>query len=98
MFGNGQLTHCQQRKAALLQHRAVHRRVLLTEAQNLRPAAGWVDLGIDIARKARTGWNVLAPLFSLWQSQKQEPSGFVHKLAEAISLARSLTAVWKKWY
>ena len=97
MFGNGRLTHCQQRKAALLQQSANHRRTLMTETQNLRPVAGWVDLGVNVARKARTGWSVMAPLLSPWQTRKQEPSGFVHKLAEAISLARSIAALWKNW-
>lgn len=97
MFGNGQLTRCQQRKATLLQQSAPHRRALMTEAQNLRPVAGWVDLGINVARKARTGWSVLAPLHSLRQTREQEPSGVVHKLAEAISLARSIAALWKNW-
>lgn len=97
MFENGQLTHCQQRKAILLQQSAVHRRELATDAQTLRAASAWVDLGIDVARKSRTGWSVLAPLFSMWQTRGQGAPGFVHKLAGAISLARSLTAVWRKW-
>ena len=96
MFGHGQLTHFQRRKSVLLQQSAAHRRALMTEAENLRPVAGWVDLGLAAARKARTGWSVLAPLLSLWQTRKQEPSGVVHKLAEAISLARSLTTLWKR--
>ena len=96
MFRYGQLTHSQQRKSALLQQSTAHRRALITEADNLRPVAGWVDLGIDVARKARTAWSVLAPLLSVWQARRQESSGFVHKLAEALSLARSLTELWKR--
>ncbi len=96
MFGYGQLTLLQQRKSALLQQCAAHRRALITEAENLRPVAGWMDLGIDVVRKARTGWSVLGPLLSVWQTRKQESSGFVHKLADAFSIARSLTALWKR--
>ena len=97
MFGNGQLTRCQQRKGALLQRSATHRRLLATDAQALRAVAAWMDLGIDVARKGRTGWSVLAPLFSLWQRRKQEPSGFAQKFSGAIALARSLAALWKNW-
>ena len=95
MFGIGQLTHCQQRKAALLQRSATHRLALMTDAQNLRPVAEWVDVGISVASKVRMGWSVLAPLLSLWRARKQEPSGFVHKLAEALSLARAVTTLWR---
>jgi hypothetical protein len=95
MFANGPLNRCQQRKAALLQRSAAHRRALMTEAQTLRPAAGWVDMGIEVAGKARKGLNVLAPLLSLWRARKQEPSGVVHKLAEALSLARAVVGLWR---
>jgi hypothetical protein len=95
VFAHGQLTRCLERKAALLQRSASHRSVLVKEAQNLRPVAGWLDLGIAVARKARAGWTALAPVLSLWRTRKQESSGFVHKLAEAISLARTFSAMWK---
>jgi hypothetical protein len=97
MFGNGQLTCCQQHKAALLQQSVTHRSVIAQEAQNLRPVAEWVDLGIAVARKARAGWTALAPLLSLWQTRKQATSGVASKLAGAIAIARSLRAVWKRW-
>jgi hypothetical protein len=97
MFGNGQLTRRQQHKAALLQQSATHRSVLAQEAHKLRPVAEWADLGIAVARKARTGWTALAPLLSLWQARKQGSFGFAWKLAGAIAIARSLTAVWKRW-
>ncbi len=97
MFASGQLTRCQRRKAALLQQSTALRHTLTTEAQRLRPVMGWVELGMDLTRKARTGWATLAPLLSLWRTQKQESSGLVHKLAGAISLARSLAALWKGW-
>jgi hypothetical protein len=96
MFGNEPLTRCQERKAALLQRSAAHRRALMTEAQTLRPAVGWVDMGIEVAGKARKGLSVLAPLLSLWRERKQEPAGVVHKLAEALSLARAVTGLWKR--
>ena len=98
MFENGQIARCQQRKSALLQQSATHRRALMTEAQNFRPAAAWVDLGIGVGRKARTGWTALAPLLSCWQTRKKSPPGFVQKLAGAVSLAGSLTALWKSWH
>ena len=98
MFGNEPLARCQERKAALLQQSASHRRTLILEAQNIRPVASWVDLGIDLARKTRTGWTALAPLFFVWQSRKQSQPGFVQKLTGAVSLARALTALWKGWH
>ncbi len=97
MFESRRLIHCQQREASLIQQSTLRRRALRTEAQNLHPVAGWVDLGIDIARKARTAWSFLAPLFSLRQTRQQESSGFVHKLADAVSIARSVLALWRSW-
>ena len=81
----------------MLRRSAANRSVLAQEVRNLRPVAAWVDLGIGVARKVRMGWSVLAPLLSQWQTRKQEPSGVVHKLAEAISIARSIAALWKNW-
>ena len=97
MFGNGQVTRCQQHKAALLKQSTTHRSVLAQEAQNLRPVAEWANLSIGVTRKARAGWAALAPLLSLWQTRKQGSSGVARKFAGAIAIARSLTAIWKKW-
>ncbi len=97
MFGDGEIDACAQRKAVLLRQSAVHRQALVQEAQNLQPVVAWVDLGIDIARKARTALSALAPLFSLWQMRKQESSGFLAKLTDAIAIGRSLTELWKNW-
>lgn len=98
MFGEGQLARCAERKTVLLQQSARHRDALIAEAQQLRPVAAWMDLGLNLARKARTGWTALAPLLSLWQTRKQEKSGFMHKLIGGISLARSLMALWKGFH
>jgi hypothetical protein len=84
-----------RRKASLLLQSAVHRQTLMKEAENVRPVAGWVDLGIEAARKVQTGWSVLAPLLPLWKTPEHQPSGFIHKVTAAISFARSLTAMWK---
>lgn len=97
MFKHEQLIHCQQHKAALLQQSAAHRLALTREAANLRPVASWVDLGFDLARKARSGWATVAPFLSLWATRKQESTGFIHKLAQAVSLARSVMTIWKNW-
>lgn len=96
MFENEPLTQCRQRKAALLLQSATHRLALLAEARNLRPVAGWVDVGLDAARKARTGWNALAPLLACWRMRKQESPDLIHKLTNALSVARSLAAVWNE--
>ncbi len=97
MLGDGQIDACAQRKAVLLRQSAAHRQILVEEAENLRPVAAWVDVGISFAQKARTILGALAPVFSLWGSWKQESSGFLGKLAGAISLGRSLTELWKSW-
>ena len=69
----------------------------MAEARNLRPVAAWMDLGIDVAGKARAGWNVLARLLPPWRKRKQETGGFAQKLAGGVSLARALVALWKSW-
>lgn len=97
MFENRELNGWRQRKEALLRQSAANRSALMTEAKNLRPIVAWVDLGLSLIRQARAGWEVLAPLLSLWQARKQESSGLIGKIANVIALARQLTAVWKKW-
>lgn len=95
MFGHEQLTRCLEHKAALLQQSAAHRLALLKEAQNLRRASMWVDLGIAAAHKVRAGWTAVAFTLSFRRAREHSPSGFAHKLSGAISLARSLAAIWK---
>ena len=98
MFENRELNCWRQRKEALLRHSAAHRSALVAEAQNLRPIAAQVDLGIAVARRVRAGWSALAPLLSLWQARKQESSGLIGKIANGIAIARSLAALGKKWF
>jgi hypothetical protein len=97
VLGNEQLIHCQQRKRALLAESAAHRQALVAEAQNLHSVAAWVDLGIDVAVRARTGWDVLARFVPPWRRRKPEPPGFVQRFAGAVSLTRSLLSLWKSW-
>lgn len=97
MLGDGQLTRCQVRKAALLRQSAANRQALAEVAHRLRPVAAWVDLGVTVAHQARTALSALTPLLSLWGARKQESTGFVGKIAGAVSLGRSLTALWKSW-
>jgi hypothetical protein len=97
VFKHEQLIHCQERKAALLRECAGHRRLLVAQAQPLRAAAEWVDRGIAVTRKARASWLLLTPLLFLRKTRKQASTGFVHRLAEGISLARSIMTAWKNW-
>lgn len=97
MFENGQLTRWKVRKAALLLQSAVNRQALVEEARRLQPVLAWVDLGLVVARKARTALNVLAPWLPLWQTGRGESSGVFGKLAGAVSFGRSLSALWKNW-
>lgn len=55
MFGNEHLTHCQQRKAALLQQSTTHCLALMTEAQHLRPIAEWMDVESALPAKRELG-------------------------------------------
>lgn len=97
MFGNRELVRCQARKAVLLRQSAANRQALVEVAQDLQPVVAWVDLGVALARKARSALSALAPLLSLWSSRKSDSSGFLGKFAGAISLGRSLAALWKSW-
>ncbi len=97
MFGNRELAACQARKAALLQQSDANREVLAEVARALRPVAAWVDVGVTVARRARTVFSALAPWLSLWRSGKEQGSGFIGKFAEAMALGRSLSGLWKRW-
>lgn len=97
MFKHEELIRCQEQKAALLQRSGAHRLALAREVQKLHPVATWVDLGLSVAQKARSGWTALAPFLFLWPTKKQEPAGFIHKLANGVALARSILTIWKNW-
>ena len=97
MLGNGQLNGCQQRKAALIQRSIALRRALAMDSQSLCAVAAWLDLGIDVAGKLRTGWSALAPLFSLWHTRQYSQPGLARKLVVGISVARLLAALWERW-
>jgi len=97
MFGNRELAECQARRAVLLRQSAANRQALVGVARDLQPAVAWVDLGVAVARKVRSALSALAPLLSLWGSRKSESSGFLGKLAGAVSIGRSLAALWKSW-
>lgn len=97
MFKDEPLIRRQQRKAALLRESAALRLALVREAQELRTAATWVDLGLGVVRGAQAGWTAVAPFLSWGSRQKPESAGFVHRLAGAVSLARSIMAVWRNW-
>jgi hypothetical protein len=81
----------------LLRQSTANRQALAEVAQNLQPVIAWVDLGVTFARKARSALSTLAPLLSLWGSRKSESTGFLGKLAGAVSLGRSVAALWKNW-
>lgn len=97
MFGRGQLDQCQQRKAALLQRSAIHRRTLIREAASLRPVVGWVDQGIEFAHKARMGWSVLVPLLALRRDRAPGSGGLLQRISGVLSLARAIREAWRRW-
>ena len=97
MFGNEELTRHLARKAELLRASEANRAVLCAEAAKLREVAAWVDLGVTLARKAKSVLGVVAPILGGWRAPKAESPGFVTKLAKGFALAQSLTALWRNW-
>ena len=95
MFGNGQLACCQQRKEELLRQSLVNRQLLEQDSQRLRGVAEWVDVGIEVTRKARVAWDVAGPLLAFWRMRRQGSSGFAQKVALGAWVAQSLPALWK---
>lgn len=90
-----------QRKAELLRRSQEHRQALAAEAAKLRPLAEWVDLGVTTARQVRKGWEIAGPLLAAWRGTSapaadQAPSGTFQKISSAISLVRSIAALWRK--
>ncbi len=98
MFDPGQLKACAARKAALLSQSAAHRRVLTTEAKRLKPVVQWVDLGVEWTKKIRAGYSVLGPLVdALWHPSTTGGIGsVVQRVRGILSMARSLSALWKQ--
>ena len=90
-----------ERKSELLQRSHEHRQVLAAEASKLRPLAEWVDLGVTTARQVRKGWEIAGPLLAAWRGTSapaadHTPSGAFQKISSAISLVRSIAALWRK--
>jgi hypothetical protein len=90
-----------QRKAELLRRSHEHRQALAAEAAKLRPLADWVDLGITTVKQVRKGWEIAGPLLAAWRGNSdpgavQAPSGTFQKISSAISLVRSVAALWRK--
>ena len=98
MFQDEQLRRCQERKAALIGRNVGYRRALTRDALSLREVAVWVDLGAIAATKLREGWIALAPMRSFWQTQESAKPGFAKRMAAAMSIARSLMALWNNWH
>lgn len=95
MLGFGQVEAFRRRKAELLERSEHHRRTLLTEAKVLEQAAGWVDLGMKVAGRARSAWGLMAKLLSSWLSPRKESSGVMPTLVKALSFIGPILAVWK---
>lgn len=90
-----------QRKAELLRRSQEHRQALAAEAAKLRPLTEWVDLGVTTARQVRKGWAIAGPLLAAWRGASapaadQTPSSTLQRISSAISLVRSVAALWRK--
>ena len=97
MPGNEELTRHLARKAELLRASEANRAVLCAEAGELREVAAWVDLGMTLARKAKSVLSVVAPMISGLRSPKEESPGLFSKITKGFALAQSLTALWRNW-
>lgn len=91
----GDLARCEARKAELLRQSDANRERLAADAARLRPVAGWVDLGMEVAQKARAGMSILGPLLSLWKLRKQGGTGLTGTLARAFSIGSSIAGLWR---
>ena len=91
------MTGLAKRKQALLVRSAAHRGILLRESQNLRRVASYVDLGMDLAGKARAGLGVASALLALRPGKGRESSGWIGKLTRGISVAGSVMGLWREW-
>ena len=97
MFENGQLRALEQRRLALIRESDKHRAILLAEAPRFRSVASWVDVGIDVAQKARAGWAAVSPWISPpgLTSPLAQAGGIVSKIRYGVSIARSLLGFWR---
>lgn len=98
MFDTGQLKPLADRKRSLLAQSAAHRRVLTTEAARLKPVIHWVDLGLEWSRKIKSGYSILGPLLdALWHpTAAGGVSRWVQRVRGLISVAQSISALWKQ--
>lgn len=90
-----------QRKTELLRRSQEHRQALAAEAAKLRPLAEWVDLGVTTVKQVRKGWEIAGPLLAAWRGASAPaadpaPSSTFQKISSAISLVRSIAALWRK--
>lgn len=86
-----------ERKKALLERSAANREILLRESVNLRRAASYVDLGMDLAGKARAGLGVISALFACRTKEGQESAGWLGRLARGVGVATSVMGLWREW-
>ena len=96
MFTDGPISDCQQRRAAILRKSQEYRAALCSEAQSLKKAAMWIDLGTSVARKVQSGWGIVTNLFGFWRTQSNESAGIGHLLAKALPLLGPILAFWRK--
>ena len=95
MFANRQIAEFQARKGVLLKRSEQTRQSLVMEAQNLRNALKWADLGFNVARKALGGWEMVTNLLASLRGPKQESPGFISRIAKAVAFITPFVSVWK---
>lgn len=84
-----------RRREQLLARIAEDRGRLREHAEALRPAVAWMDLGLNVARKARAAWATIGPLLKAWGVVQPEAGGWIGRWARGLSMGRSMIAAWR---
>lgn len=95
MPGSGEIIRCAARKEALLRRSESNRAALALSSARLKPTVLLVEQGISFARTAASVWKVAAPLCSQWRAPARESTGWLAKLARAISIGRSFASLMR---
>jgi hypothetical protein len=66
----GEAESLMRRKQELLAQSEVNRRALAAQSQRIHSALAWIDVGIDLVRRARPALIIVAPLAGFWLARK----------------------------
>ena len=95
MFESRELKALSARKAQLLQASEANRQSLNAAATQFRPLVGWIDTGMEWARRARALGPVLALLLRSAKSDGSCREGGSGWLTRIVNLTETASAVWR---